>query len=293
MEENEVLNPDVETEAQDQGDAFLDGWEKEGLEGSDAADEQDAPEQDTDEGAPTSEDDPATAEAEEHGEATAEPSAEQTPPVQQWEVVHLGERKTISAEDITPELLQKGMDYDRVSQKYDATKPIMSVIADMARRSNMNMEDYVRYVRTEAKKSEGMTEDEAKRAVELEDRESAVAAKEETVAKEATAREAGEAKVRADIESFAKAFPDIYEKARSDPQTIPESVWAEVNAGMPLAAAYARHVVAQATAASVVASERIAAAEANQKNAARAAGSMKSAGSDAKNADAFLAGFEE
>lgn len=84
------------------------------------------------------------------------------------------------------------------------------------------------------------------------------------------------------IAEFAKAFPEAYGRAKADPGTIPEAVWADVRAGMSLTAAYARYAVAQT-----------ARVRQSQMNAQRSTGSMRSAGSDSKGKDAFLAGFDE
>lgn len=74
-------------------------------------------------------------------------------------------------------LAQKGLDYDRLREKYDEFKPVMDMFSQFANRSGMNTRDYISYIRQEAKKSEGMSSEEAKRAVELEDREATVAGK--------------------------------------------------------------------------------------------------------------------
>ena len=205
-----------------------------------------------------------------------------------WTVTHNGETTVLKASDVTPELLQKGLDYDRIREKYDKSKPVMAMFSDFANKAGMSVEDYVRYVRAEAKKANGMSDEEAKRAVELEDREAAVSAKEkeqEEKSKEDTAQKnAVRDKVSSDLAEFEKAFPDVFKSAKSDPDAIPKSVWDDVNGGMTLTAAYAKYAVAQAREAAKV-------AEKAQKNAQRTTGSMKSAGSDAKNTDPFLSGF--
>lgn len=87
------------------------------------------------------------------------------------------------------------------------------------------------------------------------------------------------------VEEFARTFPEAYERARKDPNSIPDSVWKAVSQGLSLTAAYARHAVDQAQ-------KETQAAQQNRKNAQRSTGSMRSAGSDADARDAFLAGFE-
>lgn len=294
MDENENMDLDQEAEVQNQDDAFLSGWDGEPTTG--AADQQDAEDEGQEPPAEGSE-----AEGEEEkaggdepdraGDKPAENAEEAAPAEQTWEVNHLGERKTMRAQDITPELLQKGLDYDRVREQYDSSKPIMSMVGELARQTGVGVADYVRMVRTEAKRGQGLNEDEAKRAVELEDREAAVAAKEAQEAKEDAARQDSEAVVRRNLEEFSKAFPEVYAKARTDTSAIPDSVWADVSGGMSLTAAYAKYAVAEADKVVKAAEDRAKTAEQNRKNGERSTGSMKSAGSDAKSKDPFLDGW--
>lgn len=298
MEENEVLTPDVETEAQDQGDAFLNGWE-ETPEVAEVADQPDAETQDNEPPAESGEsegerENVGTDDASQTGDEPAENAGgQEAAQGQTWEVNHLGERKTMRPQDITPELLQKGLDYDRIRQQYDGSKPVMSLMSTLAQQAGVSVEEYVRMVRTEAKKAGGMGEDEAKRAIDLEDREAAVSAKEAEEKAAADRREASDTARERDIAEFAKAFPEIYAKAKSDPNSIPDSVWEAVGGGLSLTVAYAKYAVGEADKAAQEAQTRARMAEQNHTNTARSTGSMKSAGSDAKNADAFLAGFEE
>lgn len=225
------------------------------------------------------------------GDETAQ-QQEQNAPATTWTIKHMGEERTLSASDITPELLQKGMDYDRIRGKYDEAKPVLEMFSEFAKNAGMSVTDYAKHIRTEAKKAGGMSEAEAKRAVELEEREAAVAVKEAQQQETADAKAAGDAKIKADLAEFEKAFPDVYRQAKTDPKAIPESVWNDVKGGLSLTAAYARHVVSAAQAAEKAAKERADAVVQTTKNAARSTGSMKSAGSDAKNTDAFLMGFD-
>jgi multidrug efflux pump subunit AcrA (membrane-fusion protein) len=156
----------------------------------------------------------------------------------------------------------------------------------------MDVPAYVAYLRTQAKKADGMSEAEAQRTVELEDREAAVAAREEARAeREAAERQAEQAKAsaearrQADIEEFTKTFPDV----AKDPKAIPASVWNDVKGGMSLVAAYARYAVAKAQS---DAAAQVAVSVKNENNAARATGSMNSAGNDTKTRDPFLEGWD-
>lgn len=134
MDENENMDLDQEAEVQNQDDAFLSGWDGEPTTG--AADQQDAEDEGQEPPAEGSE-----AEGEEEkaggdepdraGDKPAENAEEAAPAEQTWEVNHLGERKTMRAQDITPELLQKGLDYDRVREQYDSSKPIIVVFGEV------------------------------------------------------------------------------------------------------------------------------------------------------------------
>lgn len=299
MDENENMAQGQEAEAQNQDDAFLAGWDEGNAPADSAADQpnagnegQEPPEE---RGETEGEEEKAGAEeADRAGDKPAESAEEaaDAPPTEQtWEVNHLGERKTMRAQDITPELLQKGLDYDRVREQYDNAKPVMSMVSELARQAGVSTVDYVRMVRTEAKRGQGLNEADAKRVVELEDREAAVAAKEAEEATANAARQDSEAAIQRNLEEFAKAFPEVYDKARVDTAAIPDSVWADVSSGMSLTVAYAKYAVAEAGKAATEAEIKAQTAEQNRKNGERSTGSMKSAGSDTKSKDPFLDGW--
>lgn len=217
-------------------------------------------------------------------EAEAEKPAERA-----WDFKYMGQQMHMTADQITPELLQKAHDYDRVRGKYDEAKPMIEIFSELARNANMSLEDFTKSVRMEAKRAQGMSDADAKRVVELEDREAAVSAA-ETARREAEAeRGRKNDRIRNDLEMFRQAYPDVYDKARGgDQSAIPQSVWDEVNRGAPLVAAYSRYLVTQAK----EKEQRAETAAKNATNAARSSGSMKSAGNDAKNTDPFLDGFD-
>lgn len=303
MEENTNLG--MEEMSADQQDSFLEGWGDESPETEEAADQQTEQaegqaQEEAGEDTPTADESAAAdgqeaktapeTKGEEAGEDPDQSKQEQEAALT-WTVKHMGQEKTMGAADVTPELLQKGLDYDRIRGKYDEAKPVMEMFTEFAKQAGMSVTDYVKFIRAEAKKAGGMSEAEAKRAVELEDREAAVSAKEAAQKEENDAKQAGEDKVKSDLAEFERAFPDVYKQAKSDPKAIPESVWKDVNSGLSLTAAYARHAVAQAAAREQTAKEQAAAASQNQKNQQRSTGSMKSAGNDAKNTDAFLDAF--
>ena len=303
MEENTSLS--VEQESADQQDAFLEGWGDDSPEAEESADQQDQkPEEKADRADEAEAAEPA--DGAENADAAAETAQSETKDEgaengggqqeeqkapQTWNVKHMGQEKTLGVADVTPELLQKGLDYDRIRGKYDEAKPVMEMFGQFAAKAGMSIPDYVKLIRQEAKRAGGMSEAEAQRAVELEDREAAVSAREAEQKAEDSAKDAGDAKVKADLAEFAKAFPEVYEQAKSDPKMIPDSVWKDVNGGISLTAAYSRYAVAQANEKVRAAEDRAAAAAQNRKNNLRSTGSMKSAGNDARTSDPFLEGF--
>ena len=295
----------VEQQSADQQDAFLAGWDDESPETYEDADQQTEEAEETEE-QQAAEDDAVSSETsdEESGEADADTTAEQTetkteevqqenPPAEPtWKIKHMGAEETLTVRDITPELLQKGRDYDRIRTKYDEAKPVMEMFTAFAQKAGMSVTDYAKFIRAEAKKASGMSEEEAQRTVELEDREAAIAAKENAETESKRAADASNAKIQADLAEFAAAFPDVYKQARENPKVIPQSVWDDVNGGkMSLTAAYSKYAVAQAKAAAAAAEQRAAVSDKNQRNGARSTGSQKSAGHDVKSKDPFLDGF--
>lgn len=284
----------------DQSDAFLDAWN----DSTEVEQAEDQPTEQTEETKGEAEAQSAEAAPDTNGEnKEAAPNTTENAPVENaageqtkpeeasWNIKHMGEEKTLKASDVTPDLLQKGLDYDRVRAKYDEAKPVVEMFSEFAKKAGMSVTDYAKYIREEAKKASGMSEADAKHAVELEDREAAIAAKEEEQREAEEAKESSAAKVQEDIAEFSKAFPDIYKQARDDPKTIPESVWADVKSGkLSLTAAYSKYAVEQANAALKAATERANAVQKNGRNAARSTGSMQSAGNDSK-MDDFLKEF--
>lgn len=296
-----------EEQSADQQDAFLDGW-------GDEQTAQDVPEtSETAEGADTAEEETETASetedaqsasdggaAETAAEAGAEAQTETTEqkadaPEKTWTLRHMDETKNVGeAEMVT--LAQKGMDYDRIRAKYDESKPAMEILSIFAKQKGVSVADYVSFLRTEAKKADGLSEAEARRSIELEDREAAVTAREAAQAAERQAAEQANAAAnaaaqrrKADIDEFAREYPDV---ARN-PDAIPKEVWDAVAAGSSLTVAYAKYTAKQAREEAERTRSAAQAAQQNVKNAARSTGSMQSAGQNAGGRDPFLEGWGE
>lgn len=296
-----------EEQSVDQQDAFLDGWgdeqtaqdaaeTSETAEGEDTAEEVTEPASET-EGAQSAPDGGA---AENAAEAGAEAQTETTEqkadaPEKTWTLRHMDEIKNVGeAEMVT--LAQKGMDYDRIRAKYDESKPAMEILSIFAKQKGVSVADYVSFLRTEAKKADGLSEAEARRSIELEDREAAVTAREAEQAAERQAAEQANAAAnaaaqrrKADIDEFAREYPDV---ARN-PDAIPKEVWDAVAAGSSLTVAYAKYTAKQAREEAERTRSAAQAAQQNVKNAARSTGSMQSAGQNAGGRDPFLEGWGE
>lgn len=306
MENVENMGVQEEQNA-DQQDAFLDGWgdeqtaqdapeTSETAEGEDTAEEETEPASET-EGAQSAPDGGA---AETAAEAGAEAQTETTEqkadaPEKTWTLRHMDETKNVGeAEMVT--LAQKGMDYDRIRAKYDESKPAMEILSIFAKQKGVSVADYVSFLRTEAKKADGLSEAEARRSIELEDREAAVTAREAEQAAERQAAEQANAAAnaaaqrrKADIDEFAREYPDV---ARN-PDAIPKEVWDAVAAGSSLTVAYAKYTAKQAREEAERTRSAAQAAQQNIKNAARSTGSMQSAGQNAGGRDPFLEGWGE
>lgn len=272
-------------------DAFLGGWDTDGAESSETT-EAESPESDTEDLPEPETQDPAPEETESKPDATETPDEQPPTPEEpnSWTLRHLGDEKTVNEQEMTA-LAQKGLDYDRVREKYDAAKPVMEMFSQMAKLSDMTVEQYIAFVRTEAKKSAGMSESEAKRAVDLEDRESAIMAKEAAEAEKKTAAEeksSAEERRNADIAEFQRTFPDV----AKDVQSIPQEVWDTVKQGKRLTVAYALWREKQALVEVERVKQESTVKEQNTKNAERSTGSMRTAGAESKASDPFLSGFD-
>ena len=282
MDENMNQIPEQEPETTD---AFLDDWDggaemmedqpEETAEPTETGEE--TPVEDPSESAETPDEDtepPADAEQAAQAQQTEEETVDARP--QTWELRHMGEvRQANEAEMVA--LAQKGMDYDRIRSQYDEFKPVMEMVNRFANQQGLNTKDYISMLRAQAKQAEGLSEADARRSVELEDREAVVAAAE---AERQAQQDAMEQAQRADPE------------AAKDPNSIPPQVWADVRNGSSLVAAYARYAVQQARQDAADAKRETASIQQNQRNAERSTGSMRSAGDNSKTRDDFGDAFD-
>ena len=293
MDENMNQIPEQEPETTD---AFLDDWDGGAEMMADQPEETAEPmetgeetlAEDPSESAETPEEDtepPAYAEQASQTQQTEAETVDARPKT--WELRHMGEvRQANEAEMVA--LAQKGMDYDRIRSQYDEFKPVMEMVNRFANQQGLNTKDYISMLRAQAKQAEGLSEADARRSVELEDREAVVAAAEAERQAQQDAMEQAASRRQADIQEFQQTFPE----AAKDPNSIPPQVWADVRNGSSLVAAYARYAVQQARQDAADAKRETASIQQNQRNAERSTGSMRSAGDNSKTRDDFGDAFD-
>ncbi len=72
---------------------------------------------------------------------------------QYFTVKHLKEEKKIS-HDEAPSYIQKGLDYDRVRERYDESKPMVEFIENLAKSNNMSVNEYMEAVTEHTRQQE-------------------------------------------------------------------------------------------------------------------------------------------
>lgn len=288
MEDIEATVVESTTPAEDTA-----GWDDGGWDDSAPAQEsaddgqetaQDDDSQEVDAGAQDGDKKPDSAGAE--GEKEPPQTQEQPKAPETLRIKYMNEERDIPMSEAV-QLAQKGMDYDRIRGKWDDAKETISFIDEQARMAGMDRKAFIDYLRTETKKSQGMSEADARRAVELENRESAVAEREnamkqheaEVQAQNDAAQAAREAR-DADFRRFAEKFPDV------DAKTIGADVWARVAKGESLVEIWQEKEINR------LKTEQAAAAQ-NAKNAGRSTGSMASSGGETNKKDPFDEGWED
>lgn len=290
MEENMT----AAAEAATNGNEF-EGWQDAGFDGAEeqAAETQATEEQAAQETSAQPEEGSNTA-AEENGAEGAESAStevtetaadQQQAQEQPLVVTYMNQQRTLSREEAV-QFAQKGMDYDRIRERWDDAKDTIAFIDEQARAAGMDRKAFIDYLRIETKKSQGVSEEEARRTVELENREAVVheqeAAEQRRIADQQAQQRAAEAaqeRRNADFKRFAQKFPDV------DPKTIGPDVWKRVGEGESLTEIWLEKE-----------NNRLkmeqAAAEQNAKNAGRSTGSMASSGGETEKKDPFDEGWD-
>ena len=211
-----------------------------------------------------------------------------------FELKHLGEVKKVSKSEVVA-LAQKGMDYDHVKGEYVQLKETAAGLEALAKESGFasvkemldQAKENIRQAKIQSMVSgKGYTEEQAKAALETEERaaaldqrEAQLNAAEQTAQSETKEREAMEQRRKADISEFVKEYPDI------KPADIPKEVWAQVAKGASLLTAYMRHENKRLQA-------ELSASRQDRENRQRTPGSVSSAGVST-DSDPFLAALSE
>lgn len=245
--------------------------------------------EETDESAPE-EAAPADQPAEEtegEGKPEAEEATQTAETTDQFSLKHLDETRTVDREEVIA-LAQKGLDYDRIREKYDASKDVrdwyeqnqdsVRFLEKLAKDQGMTLAEMVDATKATIMANQtgqslevckGMVANERK-ALELERRQKAM----ESSSREVSAQAAAKEKMEADVKAFRKLYP---EQAK-DPNAIPKEVWDEVHNGESLVNAYRAYENKQLK--EQLAKEKAEAEKLKQqeKNKARSTGSQRSAG---------------
>lgn len=209
---------------------------------------------------------------------------------QLFELKHLGETKNVNRDEVVT-LAQKGMDYDRVTEKNTQLETQVSeqkqqlaqltehenALQELAKQSGTTVEELVENMLIAVTKSkygidddgmalERVKLDRERRALDQE-RAALVPQKQEQEQQAANEKWRGEC-----FDAFAKAYPDV------DPASIPNGVWEAFNRGETLVSAYARerNKALEAEIARMKSEQET--RDRNAANAARSTGSQSSAG---------------
>ena len=196
---------------------------------------------------------------------------------------YMGEEKTVTRDEAVV-LAQKGMDYDRIRQKYEertekdkANAEAFDFVSEMAKAQGMSVSEFTDNAKAALiAKRDGVDMSVAFEKAKLERREREIAEKERGIT-QADAAKRAEAEYaerrKRESEEFLREYPGV------EPAKIPKEVWADVNKGMSLLAAYTKHENA-------VLKAEIEAERKNKENAQKAAPSADSAGAaDKKDPD--------
>ena len=209
---------------------------------------------------------------------------------QLFELKHLGETKNVNRDDVVT-LAQKGMDYDRVTEKNTQLENQVSeqkqqlaqltehenALQELAKQSGTTVEELVENMLIAVTKSKYGIDDDGmalervrldrdRRALDQERAELATKNQEQE-------QQAANEKWRGEcFDAFAKAYPDV------DPASIPNGVWEAFNRGETLVSAYARerNKALEAEIARMKSEQET--RDRNAANAARSTGSQSSAG---------------
>ena len=284
-----AMTEDTETETDNTQEAEIDTLIEEELNGKSEAEEQ---QENTEEAATTAESETNAAESteaeSENPEATAESvegKAETKP--QLFKLKHLDNTVEVSEAEVVT-LAQKGMDYDRVRGKYETATAELTEFNEWLK-GVTNGQDIKAFregieARNLAEK-EGIDQNTALAKVRLENERKSLEAEKARIEAEKQ-RETDETAVKGkrekDIANFIAAYPEVAAKLGKDPDAIPAEVWAQVDNGETLTAAYGVYAAKKAAADKEAEIARLKAeleaAKQKQKNEQRSTGSQATDG---------------
>lgn len=209
---------------------------------------------------------------------------------QLFELKHLGETKNVNRDEVVT-LAQKGMDYDRVTEKNTQLETQVSeqkqqlatltehenALQELANQSGTTVEELVENMLIAVTKSKYGIDDDgmALERVKLDRERRALDQERAALApqKQEQEQQAANEKWRGEcFDAFAKAYPDV------DPASIPNGVWEAFNRGETLVSAYARERNKALEAEIARMKSEQATRDRNAANAARSTGSQSSAG---------------
>lgn len=209
---------------------------------------------------------------------------------QLFELKHLGETKNVNRDEVVT-LAQKGMDYDRVTEKNTQLETQVSeqkqqlaqltehenALQELAKQSGTTVEELVENMLIAVTKSKYGIDDDgmALERVKLDRERRALDQERAALApqKQEQEQQAANEKWRGEcFDAIAKAYPDV------DPASIPNGVWEAFNRGETLVSAYARerNKALEAEIARMKSEQET--RDRNAANAARSTGSQSSAG---------------
>lgn len=284
-----AMTEETETETDNTQEAEIDTLIEEELNGKSEPDPQ---QENTEEAATTAESETNAAESteaeSENPEATAESvegKAETKP--QLFKLKHLDNTVEVSEAEVVT-LAQKGMDYDRVRGKYETATAELTEFNEWLKGVTGGQDIKAFKEGIEARnlaEKEGIDQNTALAKVRLENERKALEAEKARIESEkqrANDETAIKEKREKDIANFIAAYPEVAAKLGKDPDAIPAEVWAQVDNGETLTAAYGVYAAKKAAADKEAEIARLKAeleaAKQKQKNEQRSTGSQATDG---------------
>lgn len=314
MEENTTVQPEVE-EAVETSDAFFDGWDEvDDVAVADDGQVNDVDDSEDPDNTEESEEEDADADQQEAddaegGDADAEAKGESegdkgTPDQDEFVLKHLGEERKVSRDEVV-QLAQKGLDYDRIRERWDSVKNDIpklrsyeKFLADLASSKGGNIEalmdetmTQILMNRAKAKGEELSASAAAAQAVRMRMENGNTRGYDDEATEPGVSGTEGEAGGKPDANEMVNRFLAEYPTVRAE--SIPKEVWDEVNRnGGDLLQAYRGYENKKLAEENKRLQKELESAKQQQKNKARSTGSTKSVGS-AATIDPFDSGWDE